>query len=130
MGLTRGVTADHVIRATLESLAYQSRDLADAMAADAGRKPRVLRVDGGAAANDFLMQFQADLLGGSVDRPRVVETTAVGAAFLAGRATGVWKGAADIEAARSTDRVFRPSMKPARRRELYEGWQQAVARVR
>ncbi|HIF64669.1 MAG TPA: glycerol kinase [Deltaproteobacteria bacterium] len=130
VGLTRGVTADHVIRATLESLAYQSRDLADAMAADAGRKPRVLRVDGGAAANDFLMQFQADLLGGSVDRPRVVETTAVGAAFLAGRATGVWKGAADIEAARSTDRVFRPSMKPARRRELYEGWEQAVARVR
>ncbi len=130
VGLTRGVTADHVIRATLESLAYQSRDLADAMAADAGRKPRVLRVDGGAAANDFLMQFQADLLGSSVDRPRVVETTAVGAAFLAGRATGVWKGAADIEAARSTDRVFRPSMKPARRRELYEGWQQAVARVR
>src|SRR6185369_8475062 len=97
IGLTRGVTRAHVVRATLESLAYQTRDVVDAMAADAGEPLRALRVDGGAAANGFLMQFQADVLGVPVDRPRVVETTAMGAAFLAGLATGFWKSQADLE---------------------------------
>ncbi len=130
VGLTRGVTADHVVRATLESLAYQTRDVIEAMSADAGRRIRLLRADGGAAANDFLMQFQADILGVAVDRPKVVETTAAGAAFLAGLATGVWKSGRDIEQARKSDRVFRPAMKRARREELYRGWREAVARVR
>jgi len=130
LGLTRGVTADHVIRATLESLAYQSRDLVDAMAADAGRGLRILRVDGGAAANDFLMQFQADLLGVPVDRPKTIETTAAGAAYLAGLGSGVWKSGVETEKARRVDKVFRPKMKAAERTRLYAGWLDAVARVR
>ncbi|MFQ5351784.1 MAG: glycerol kinase GlpK [Candidatus Binatia bacterium] len=130
VGITRGVSADHVIRATLESLAYQTRDLVDAMSADSGRKLKILRVDGGATANDFLMQFQADILGTSVDRPRVVETTAAGAAFLAGLGCGVLRSAREVEAARQVDRVFKPAMKAGQRRELYGGWQRAVERVR
>jgi glycerol kinase len=130
VGLTRGVTADHVIRATLESMAYQTRDVLEAMSADAGRPLKVLRVDGGATANDFLMQFQADLLGAKVDRPKVTETTAAGAAYLAGLGAGLWKSGREIEAARAADRIFRPEMKPARREELYRGWKDAVARVR
>jgi glycerol kinase len=130
VGLTRGVTADHLVRATLESLAYQTRDVVDAMAADSRRKLKVLRVDGGACANDFLMQFQADTLGVPVDRPTVIETTAAGAAFLAGVGSGLWKSARDLEAVRKVDRVFRPKMKAAGREALYRGWQEAVARVR
>ncbi len=130
VGLTRGVTADHVIRATLESLAYQTRDVVDAQAADAGRRLRMLRADGGATANDFLMQFQADILGVAVDRPEVIETTAAGAAFLAGVGAGVFKSGRDVETARRSDRVFRPQMKAGRRRALYDGWTEAVARVR
>ncbi len=129
VGLTRGVTADHVIRATLESLAYQSRDVVEAMSGDAGRKMKVLRVDGGASANNFLMQFQADILGIAVDRPKIVETTAAGAAYLAGVGVGIWRSGADVEAARKSDKVFRPKMKPAQRRRLYDGWLEAVARV-
>jgi glycerol kinase len=130
VGLTRGVTADHLIRATLESLAYQTRDVVDAMAADSKKKLKVLRVDGGACANDFLMQFQADVLGVPVDRPTVIETTAAGAAFLAGVGAGLWKSARDLEAVRKVDRVFKPQMKPAEREALYGGWEKAVARVR
>jgi glycerol kinase len=130
VGLTRGVTADHIIRATLESLAYQTRDIVEAMSADTGRRMRILRVDGGASANDFLMQFQADILGLAVDRPKIVETTAAGAAYLAGVGAGIWKSGRDVEAARQVDRVFKPRMKPAERRALYDGWRQAVARVR
>jgi len=130
IGLTRGVTADHVIRATLESLAFQTRDLLEAMTADTGRRLAVLRVDGGATANDFLMQFQADLLGVPVDRPKVVESTAAGAAFLAGLGAGVWKTARDVEEARRPDRVFKPRMKPRERDSLYAGWKAAVERVR
>ena len=130
VGLTRGVTSDHLVRATLESLAYQSRDVVDAMAADSGRRLRVLRVDGAACANNFLMQFQADILGSTVDRPKVIETTAAGAAFLAGLGVGIWSSGRDIEAVRKTDRRFGPVMKLPRRRRLYQGWQQAVARVR
>jgi glycerol kinase len=130
IGLTRGVTADHVIRATLESLAFQTRDVLDAMTADTGRRLAVLRVDGGATANDFLMQFQADLLGVPVDRPKVVESTAAGAAFLAGLGVGVWKTARDVERARKPDRVFKPKMKVKERDSLYAGWKAAVERVR
>ena len=129
IGLTRGVTADHVIRATLESLAFQTRDVLDAMTADTGRRVAVLRVDGGATANDFLMQFQADLLGVPVDRPKVIESTAAGAAFLAGMGVGLWKSGKEVEVARRPDRVFKPRMKARERDALYGGWKDAVARV-
>jgi len=130
LGLTRGVTRAHVVRAALEALAYQARDVVDAMAADAGSHLSMLRVDGGAAANDFLMQFQADVLGVPVDRPRVVETTAMGAAFLAGLAAGFWRSQAELARARRIDRRFTPRMKAEVRDALYRGWQEAVARVR
>jgi glycerol kinase len=130
VGLTRGVTADHIIRATLESLAYQSRDILAAMSGDTGKKARVLRVDGGATQNDFLMQFQADLLGIPVDRPQIVESTAAGAAYLAGMGVGIWKTGRDVESARKSEKVFKPKMKAAERRRLCEGWAEAVERVR
>jgi glycerol kinase len=130
LGLTRGVTRAHVVRAALEALAYQTRDVADAMTADAGHPIASLRADGGAAANDFLMQFQADMLDVPVDRPRVVETTAMGAAFLAGLATGFWRDQAALAKARRLDRRFKPRMKTDERDALYRGWVAAVARVR
>jgi len=129
LGLTRGVTRAHVVRAALESLAYQSRDVVETMAADAGRPINVMRVDGGAAANDFLMQFQADVLGTTVDRPKVVETTAMGAAMLAGLGVGLWTQA-QLERVRAVDRVFKPKMGSDQRATLYDGWKAAVARVR
>jgi glycerol kinase len=130
LGLTRGVTRAHLVRATLESLAFQIRDVADAMAADAGSPLHALRVDGGASANDFLMQFQADLLGLPVERPALVETTAVGAAHLAGLAVGFWRTPKELAAMRRKDRRFRPRMAAERREALYRGWQEAVRRVR
>jgi len=130
LGLTRGAGRAHVVRAALEALAYQTRDVADAMTADAGAPLASLRADGGAATNGFLMQFQADVLGVPVDRPRVVETTAMGAAFLAGLGTGFWRDQAALAKARRLDRRFTPRMKPAERDALYAGWQDAVARVR
>jgi glycerol kinase len=130
VGLTRGVTRAHVVRAALEALAYQTRDVVDTMVAESGRPLTGLRVDGGAAANNFLMQFQADLLGVTVDRPTVVETTALGAALLAGVGIGLWKSARDLERVRKTDRVFRPKMAPERREALYQDWRRAVAAVR
>jgi glycerol kinase len=129
LGLTRGVTRAHVVRAALESLAYQSRDVVETMAADAGRPIHVMRVDGGAAANNFLMQFQADVLGTTVDRPKVVETTALGAAMLAGLGVGLWSQA-DLARVRAVDRVFKPKMADEERAALYDGWKAAVARVR
>jgi glycerol kinase len=104
--------------------------VADAMTADAGHPIASLRADGGAAANDFLMQFQADMLDVPVDRPRVVETTAMGAAFLAGLATGFWRDQAALAKARRLDRRFKPRMKAADRDALYRGWTAALARVR
>ena len=130
VGLTRGVGRAHVVRAALEALAYQTRDVADAMVTAAGAPLAALRADGGAAANDFLMQFQADILGAPVDRPRVVETTAMGAAFLAGLAVGFWRSASELVQARRIDKRFRPRMAPETREALYRGWQEAVARVR
>jgi glycerol kinase len=130
LGLTRGAGRAHLVRATLESLAYQSRDVIDAMNEESGVPLRELRVDGGASSNDFLMQFQADLLGVPVDRPALVETTAAGAAFLAGLGVGFWKDAASLAARRRRDRLFTPAMPPERREALYAGWKDAVARVR
>ncbi|MFT4572075.1 MAG: glycerol kinase [Hyphomicrobiaceae bacterium] len=130
IGLTQGVKAEHLVRATLESLAYQTRDLVEAMVADSGKKLRMLRVDGGASANDFLMQFQADILGTRVERPEVIETTAAGAAFLAGVGTGVFKSGRDVESAFRLNKEFKPKMRPAERKTLYAGWTEAVARVR
>ncbi len=129
LGLTRGASRAHLVRAALESLAYQSRDVIDAMNDESGVPLRELRVDGGASANDFLMQFQSDLLGVPVDRPALVETTAAGAAFLAGLGTGFWKDAETLARTRRRDRLFTPTMSRERRDALYAGWKAAVARV-
>ena len=130
VGITRGVERSHLVRAALESLAYQTRDVVDAMAADSGHPLTTLRVDGGAAANDFLMQFQADLLGVPVERPKIVETTAMGAAALAGLAVGFWSSPSELAKARQFDRRFTPKMAVSEREGLYRGWRTAVARVR
>jgi glycerol kinase len=130
VGLTRGVTKAHVVRAALEALAYQTRDVVDTMAAESGSPLSGLRVDGGASANNFLMQFQADILGVTVDRPKVIETTALGAALLAGLGVGLWTSQGDLERVRRADRIFRPRMAPEQRETLYQGWRRAVAAVR
>ena len=129
LGLTRGVTRAHVVRATLESLAFQSMDLVDAMARDAGTRLRALQVDGGATGNDWLMQTQADLLGVPVRRPRVIETTALGAGLLAGLGAGFWRKPGELDAARKLDREFRPKRTLAWRRAERARWQDAVRRV-
>ena len=126
-GLTRGTTKSHIVRATLQSLAYQVRDVLDAMQKDSGRDLSTLRVDGGASANDFLMQFQADILGSTVERPEVVETTALGAAMLAGLAVGYWQKD-ELQKAWQLDQRFGPDMDEDRRGKLYRGWQKAVKR--
>ncbi len=125
-GLTRGTTRAHLVRAALESLALQSRDLVAAMERDAGRRVRALRVDGGAAANDLLMQYQADLLSVPVERPRVLETTAVGAALLAGLGTGFWESREELERARRVERVFTPSRGRAWRAAEVARWRRAL----
>ena len=130
LGLTRGANRAHVVRAALESLAYQSRDVIDAVEADSGVQLDELRVDGGAAANDLLLQMQADILGRDVVRPAVTETTALGAAYLAGLATGFWKGRQEVTANWREDRRFSPRMAADRREELYAGWQRAVERAK
>ncbi len=129
-GLTRGSTAGHVARAALESIAYQSADLLRAMAADCGRKLRELRVDGGATVNNALMQFQADLLRVPVVRPRLTETTALGAAYLAGLAVGFWQSRAEITRLWRADRTFRARAPATATRQLLAGWHRAVARVK
>jgi glycerol kinase len=125
-GLTRGTTRAHLVRAALESIAFQSRDLVEAMSRESGAKVRELRVDGGASLNGFLMQFQADLLGIPIRRPGLVETTALGAALLAGIGSGWWKRASDLQAVRGSGKVFRPRMRRAERERLYRGWTDAV----
>ena len=129
-GITRGTGRAHITRATLESMAYQICDLVGAMEADAGTKLSKLRVDGGASANNFLMQFQSDVLAAAVQRPVCVETTSMGAAYLAGLATGFWKDKADIIANWQEDRLFTPSMDGAEREKLLTGWHDAVRRCR
>jgi glycerol kinase len=129
-GLTRGATSAHVARAALEAIAYQSADVLAAMQRDAGITLAELRVDGGATANNLLMQFQADLLGVPVVRPKVLETTALGAGYLAGLAVGYWKDAADVGANWQVDRTFLPSMPRVRVAELRAGWDKAVGRAK
>ncbi len=128
VGLTRGSSRAHIARAALESIAYQSADVLDAMQKDAGEKLSELRVDGGAAANDLLMQFQADILGVPVVRPKVLETTALGAAYLAGLYTDVWKSREEIAAQWQMERRFEPHMARADADELLARWHEAVSR--
>ena len=125
-GITRGFTRAQLIRATLESIAYQTYDICRAMESDAGVELTRLRVDGGASANDLLMQFQSDLLGAEVLRPACIETTALGAAYLAGLAVGCWKDTADIKQNRQTGRVFLPEMQETTRAKLLKGWNRAL----
>jgi glycerol kinase len=129
-GLTRDVGRAEIARAALEAVCYQTRDLMRAMAADGAPAPTALRVDGGMTRNDWLMQFLADMLALPVERPVVTETTALGAAYLAGLATGLWSSTEDIARHWRRDRLFEPGMAPAERDRLYAGWQDAVARVR
>jgi glycerol kinase len=129
VGLTRGTTREHVVRATLEAIAYQTRDVVECLRADSGLALPALRVDGGAARNDFLMQLQADLLGAPVERPALLEVTAKGAAALAGLGVGFWHGPEEIPSAGEL-RVFEPQLDPARRDALYAGWKRAVERAR
>jgi glycerol kinase len=125
-GLTRGTTPSHLIRATLESTAYQTKDVLSVMEQDSGIRLKALRVDGGMVRNNFLMQFQSDMLGVQVERPVVQETTALGAAYLAGLAVGFWKDRADIAQNWQLERAFQPKMEPREAQKLYAGWQKAV----
>ena len=130
LGLTRGSGRAQIVRATLESIAYQTRDVVDAMTADSGLTLDTLKVDGGAVVNDFLMQFQADILGVPVQRPAVTETTALGAAYLAGLATGFWSTQDEIALQWQLEREFAPAMPADQRESLYAGWRKAVGRAR
>ena len=130
LGLTRGAGRAHIVRAALESIAYQVCDLARAMAEDARMPLSVLNVDGGAAANDFLMQFQADMLGAPLRRPDNAETTALGAAYLAGLSTGFWKSTEELAALREGEDRFLPTFDEPMRAARLAAWRQAVSRVR
>jgi len=127
-GLTRGTNKSHLVRATLDSMAYQTKDVLSAMEADSGIKLKFLKVDGGAVANNLLMQFQADILGVPVDRPKIIETTALGAAYLAGLAVGVWKTKEDLVSTWQLDNRFEPAMDAEKSAKLYKGWKKAVKR--
>lgn len=130
VGLTRGTGRAHLARAALESMAYQTRDVVEAMQRDSKVRLRELRVDGGAVANNFLCQFQADILEAPVLRPSITETTALGAAYLAGLAVGVWKNQTEIAAHWKLDRKFEPRMAKSERERLYQDWKRAVERAR
>ncbi|MCR9097433.1 MAG: glycerol kinase GlpK [bacterium] len=130
VGITRGTNRAHVTRATLESIAFQTRDVMGAMGQDSGIAPQVLRVDGGACENDFLMQFQADILGITVERPAVLEATAMGAARLAGLGVGFWRDAAALDAGGGASTLFEPTMSEDEREARYRGWLRAVERSR
>ncbi|HET7179847.1 MAG TPA: glycerol kinase GlpK, partial [Chryseosolibacter sp.] len=127
-GLTRDTGKDHIVKATLESLAYQTKDILNAMQEDAGLKLKSLKVDGGASANNILMQFQADILGAEVERPEVIESTAMGAAYFAGIQVGLWKKE-DIQKNRKIEKCFKPQMDESTRNNLYNGWKKAVKRT-
>ncbi|SMB83567.1 glycerol kinase [Desulfonispora thiosulfatigenes DSM 11270] len=128
LGLTRGANRDHIIRASLESIAYQTRDVLEAMQEDSGINLKALKVDGGAVINNFLMQFQSDILNVSVDRPKVIETAALGAAYLAGLAVGFWETQEEIAEKWSVDKIFKPYMKNELREKFYSEWTKAVGR--
>lgn len=127
-GLTRGAKRGHIVRATLESIAYQTKDVLNAMQEDSNMKLKMLRVDGGASANDFLMKFQADILNVNIDRPKVIETTALGAAYLAGLAVGFYKNKEEIRERYTIEKEFIASMDDRKRNLLYRGWKRAVER--
>ncbi|MGB9663059.1 MAG: glycerol kinase GlpK [Moorellaceae bacterium] len=129
VGITRGTTKEHLVRATLESICYQTRDVLEAMVSDSGIKLQALRVDGGAVVNNFLMQFQSDILGIPVERPVINETTALGAAYLAGLAVGYWSSQEEIAEQWQMDKRFEPAMDGTVRDKLYSGWKRAVERA-
>ncbi|MCT4508836.1 MAG: glycerol kinase GlpK [Tepidibacter sp.] len=129
VGLTRGAKREHLVRATLESIAYQTKDVLEAMQDDSGIELKGLKVDGGACANNFLMQFQGDVLNVPVNRPEVIETTALGAAYLAGLAVGFWKDKEEIKEKWAINRTFTPEMEDEKRKTLYKGWKKAVRRA-
>ncbi|MDO9909419.1 glycerol kinase GlpK [Glaesserella parasuis] len=128
VGLSRGANRNHIVRATLESIAYQTREVLDAMQADSGAKLATLRVDGGAVANNFLMQFQADILNAKVERPKVLEVTALGAAYLAGLATGFWGSLEELRGKAEIEKTFSPDNDEEKRARCYKGWKRAVKR--
>ena len=130
VGLTRGVKKAHICRAALEGIAFEVRDVLDEMVRDSGTAINTLNVDGGACVSNVMMQFQADILNTKVCRPKNVETTALGAAYLAGLAVGFWKSKEEILQRRETERIFEPEMKEERRTELYDGWKKAVERAK
>jgi glycerol kinase len=130
LGITRGTSREQIVRATLESIAYQTRDVVECVRVDSGIQLDALRVDGGAAENDFLMQFQADILGAPVERPRVLEVTALGAALLAGLGVRFWKDRAELPSERAGVQIFEPALGADRREALYAGWKRAVERSR
>ncbi len=129
LGLSRGANRNHIVRATLESIAYQTRDVLEAMQADSGSKLQYLRVDGGATANNFLMQFQSDILDVNVERPVVKEVTALGAAYLAGLAVGFWKDLSELQDKARVERTFTPDNDNEKREHRYKGWKKAVKRA-
>ena len=128
--LTRGSNSSHIIRAALEAIAYQTRDVLEAMYQDTGMPITALRVDGGASANNFLMQFQADIMDKPVQRPQNAESTAMGAAYLAGLAVGFWDSLDEIKQNAALDREFLPAMEETERVRLLHGWEKAVARAK
>ncbi|UCH86537.1 MAG: glycerol kinase GlpK [Dehalococcoidia bacterium] len=130
VGISRGTTRAHLVRATLEAIAFQTRDVIETMESECGLTLPELRVDGGAAANDLLMQIQADILGREVVRPAVTETTALGAAYLAGLAVGFWQGQDDLAGKWRVDKRFQPRMDTSQREELYQGWKRAIERAK
>ena len=129
IGITRGTSREHIVRAALEAIAYQTRDVIECVKADFGRRIENLRVDGGASANDFLMQFQADILNIDIVRPSLLETTSLGAGYLAGLATGYWKNTTEIAGHLKIDRIFKPQMEARLRQKLYGNWIEAVKRT-
>ncbi|MEA4902980.1 FGGY family carbohydrate kinase, partial [Desulfitobacterium sp.] len=130
LGLSRGSNKNHIIRAALESMAYQTKDVLTAMETDSGLNLKLLKVDGGAVANNLLMQFQADILGVQVERPQCIETTALGAAYLAGLATGFWTNTDELSQSYRIDRRFTPQMAEDQQKQLYQGWQKAISRIK
>ena len=129
VGITRGTKREHIVRAALESIAYQTADVMEAMRKDSGTEINQLRVDGGASANDFLMQFQSDILDMEVNRPQFKETTALGAAFLAGLSIGFWKNEDELLECRKTQAIFKPRLDTEQRQKLMNGWRKAISRV-
>jgi len=130
VGLTRYVTREHLVHATLEAICYQTKDVLVAMEKDSGVKLKALKVDGGAVKNNYLMQLQADILGVDVVRPTVEETTSLGAAYMAGLATGLWENLEDLRANWGVDRVFKPQWTEEQREKAYKGWLKAIERTR